>query len=389
MGEGQGMSILKTQATMAKEAGLDSPMQVGSILKIFEKYGIVDKGFEGEAEEGFRGRGVTLAHDRMSTDRLPIDWEKQKLLEDEAYFKLEQVKRLLFFPSCRKRFILEYFGDTEDLETLGENCGACDYCIEKEKFLSGGEAVLVHLSVFEIVLDAIEKYDGKFGGKRMADFLVGNAHEVFSTRGMDNDEEYGILREYSGDLVLAVIESLVHGGYLEKASGLYPVLSCTRKGKFSVRREAALRSDETELQSGVAMKVKSDVFKKDSKKKKDPKEKSSVRTGTDTLLETLALFRQGMDVPGIAQERGMAAVTIEGHIIKLFEEKKLSHEDIMVLVDPEYVEQVREVVRTDFAEGVEKLKHVKDRLAELGRGDVSYFAIKVGVAMGEKGEDGE
>ncbi len=31
---------------MAKEAGLESPMQVASILKLFERYGIVDKGFE-------------------------------------------------------------------------------------------------------------------------------------------------------------------------------------------------------------------------------------------------------------------------------------------------------------------------------------------------------
>jgi len=47
-----------------------------------------------------------------------IDWKRQDLLKDESNFKLEQMKRLLFYPSCRKRFILEYFGDTEDLATL-------------------------------------------------------------------------------------------------------------------------------------------------------------------------------------------------------------------------------------------------------------------------------
>ena len=36
---------------MAKEAGLESPMQASSILRIFEKYEIVSKGFEGESEE--------------------------------------------------------------------------------------------------------------------------------------------------------------------------------------------------------------------------------------------------------------------------------------------------------------------------------------------------
>lgn len=41
---------------MAKEAGLESPMQAASILKLFERYEIINKGFEGEAEEGFRGK---------------------------------------------------------------------------------------------------------------------------------------------------------------------------------------------------------------------------------------------------------------------------------------------------------------------------------------------
>jgi hypothetical protein len=47
-----------------------------------------------------------------------IDWKKQDALKAEAYFKLEQIKRLLFYPSCRKKFILDYFGDKEDLAKL-------------------------------------------------------------------------------------------------------------------------------------------------------------------------------------------------------------------------------------------------------------------------------
>jgi phage pi2 protein 07 len=38
-----------------------------------------------------------------------IDWKHQELLKEEAYFKLEQIKKLLFYPTCRKRFILNYF----------------------------------------------------------------------------------------------------------------------------------------------------------------------------------------------------------------------------------------------------------------------------------------
>jgi superfamily II DNA helicase RecQ len=65
-----------------------------------------------------------------------IDWKHQVKLEDEAYFKLEQIKKMLFYPHCRKRFILEYFGDEDDLAKLKDNCGTCDYCIDSKKFAS-------------------------------------------------------------------------------------------------------------------------------------------------------------------------------------------------------------------------------------------------------------
>jgi hypothetical protein len=38
----------------------------------------------------------------------------------------------------------------------------CDYCLEKDKLQSGDLENLVHLSVFEIVLDALSKFDKKY-----------------------------------------------------------------------------------------------------------------------------------------------------------------------------------------------------------------------------------
>ena len=229
LGEGAGTVVAKTQAVMAKEAGLESPMQAASILKLFERYEIINKGFEGEAEEGFRGKGITLTLDKLVPNAIPVEWDKQELLENEANHKLEQIKKLLFFPSCRKRFILEYFGDTTDLVSLGDNCGACDYCIEKHKFLSGSDAVVVPLSVFEITLDAIESFNGKFGCKLFAEFLLGNPDPKITARNMEEDENYGVLAEYSPEMVLAVIDALLSTGFVIKAAGLYPVLECAPK----------------------------------------------------------------------------------------------------------------------------------------------------------------
>ncbi|MDQ7023227.1 MAG: ATP-dependent DNA helicase RecQ, partial [Candidatus Gracilibacteria bacterium] len=81
--------ILKTQFVMATESNLNNAMKVGTILKILEKYGILKKGVEDGGD--FRGRGVTLTQEKREHSHLMIDWSHQVKLEDEAYFKLEQV----------------------------------------------------------------------------------------------------------------------------------------------------------------------------------------------------------------------------------------------------------------------------------------------------------
>ncbi len=136
------------------------------------------------------------------------------------------------------------------------------------------------------------------------------------------------------------------------------------------------------------MKIKGDVFKKKKKAPKEKKEKSEKRApkqvssaSSDTLNETLSLFRDGMGIEEIADERDVSGVTIEGHMVKLFESGRLSKEDLLTLANTEHVEKVREVLLADFRDGVEKLRPVKDRLEELGWKKVSYFEIKVGVCL--------
>ena len=127
------------------------------------------------------------------------------------------------------------------------------------------------------------------------------------------------------------------------------------------------------------MKAKNNVFKKE---KKSPQEKKSPRTAESTTFdETLALFRSGKNIKEIASERGMASVTIEGHIIQLFEDERLSAEDILTLTDPEHMRQIMDVLGTDFAGGTDKLKPIKDRLEEKGYEKILYFEIKVAVAI--------
>lgn len=120
---------------MGHESGIGNDMKVGSIIKILEKYKIVSRGVDGESGStaGFRGRGITLVKEKRTHQYIPIDWAHQNMLKNESASKLIAMKKLLFTPQCRKRFILNYFSDIADLEKLPRNCGMCDYCMDEKK----------------------------------------------------------------------------------------------------------------------------------------------------------------------------------------------------------------------------------------------------------------
>ena len=82
---------------------------------------------------GFRGKGITLIKEKRTHQYIPIDWAHQNMLKKEANTKLDAIKKFLFTPQCRKRFVLNYFSDITDLEKLPRNCSMCDYCLDQKK----------------------------------------------------------------------------------------------------------------------------------------------------------------------------------------------------------------------------------------------------------------
>ncbi len=223
----------------------------------------------------------------------------------------------------------------------------------------------------------------------MAGFLLGSRDKKLLERRMDEAPEYGVLAEYSEDFVNAVLESLLERGFLERSGSEYPVVGCAPEGRASPRRESALESEEAGLQSFVAMKTKGNVFKKSksgkTSKNRDPGEKKPKRAAGNTIKETLALFEEGLDVRGIANTREMATTTIEGHLVSLFENGSVPRERIMALVSERNVETAAKVLASEFPNGSEQLRPVRDKLEELGHRGISYFEIKLAMAMEKKG----
>ncbi|MDP2103860.1 MAG: RecQ family ATP-dependent DNA helicase [Candidatus Gracilibacteria bacterium] len=266
-GEGIGTQILKTYGVIARESGVGNDMKVGTILKLLEKYAIVKRGIDSkDTDSDFRGKGITLIAEKRKHMYIPINWDFQDTLKAESYRKLAAIKRLLFTPQCRKRFILNYFSDREDLAKLGRNCGMCDYCLDQKK---------------------------------------------------------GIVRE---------------------------------KKAFVPKAERARA-------------------KKESRPKKDRK---------NTYEETLNLFRSGKSLSAIAREREVTTQTIEVHIAKLYEGDQISTTDLAKVINVPRVQSFSNSIQKLFPDGTSYLKEIKDGLEKEHNETISYFEIRMAIAIREK-----
>lgn len=372
--------ILKTQFIMASESGINNAMKVWTILKILEKYWILKKWVEDSWD--FRGRGLTLTQEKRQHSHLMIDWKHQSKLEDEAYFKLEQVKKMLFYPHCRRKFILEYFGDWEDLWKIWDNCWTCDFCIESKKFASWDIKDLVPLSVFWIILDSVKEFDSKFWVVMFSKMLTWSEEKKILDIHLDESDFYWALEDYKKDLVKIVIESLIDNKFLLKTQWQYPLIELTQLGDDSIYKEQYIKEKNRELQQYIYMKYK---IKEKEEKSANLNVASSKGRGTKggNYKKTLELFKSWKSISEMADIEWFKDRTIEWHLLKLYESGELDLVWIMKTVDYQNIKHIKEVLNKFFPDGFEFLKDVKAKCLEEGR-EIQRSEINICKAMMEK-----
>ncbi len=380
--EWKGTIIAKTQYKMASESWVSSDMKVWTILKILEKYWILHKWIS-ENIDDFRGRWVTLDQEKRKHSYLLIDWKRQQALKDEAYFKLEQIKRLLFYPHCRKRFILEYFWDKQDLETLWENCWSCDFCLDQSKFQKLEKKDIIPVSHFSIILETIKKYNEKFWAWIITGLLIWSEEKKILDRKIDDYQYYSALKDYSKETVWAMIDSLVFEEYLYKKDWMYPVLWITELWRAVIFRDKALKENLNILNQFVVGKVWLNLFKK----KSNDKTKSYWNSKWNTFKESFELIKKYKDlgfkkmINKLEKERWLKRITLESHIVKLYSTWDLSLMDILKMIKLWDIKKVKIVINEELNGDFEKLKPIKEKLEKNWDKEISYFEIKITIEM--------
>lgn len=138
--------------------------------------------------------------------------------------KLNKMSRLCETQTCRRKFMMNYFG-----EEYPDYCGSCDVCLSKYEKFDG-------TIVAQKALSAVARLDQRYGVNFVIDFLRGSKSEkIFDwqmklkTYGVGADTGKEEWRQYLNDLIVM--------GYLHQEDGQYPVLKLTERSKAVLKGE--------------------------------------------------------------------------------------------------------------------------------------------------------
>ena len=149
--------------------------------------------------------------------------------QQNARQKMAQMVKFAQLTTCRRRFIMEYFGERWE----EENCKGCDICLGPREQFDATEVALK-------ILSAVIRTGERFGANHIVQVLTGSREKRILELGHDQLSVHGISKDFGGPQLREVIEQLHSKGLLERGKGDYPTVVVSPRGREFLQKPEAL-----------------------------------------------------------------------------------------------------------------------------------------------------
>ncbi len=151
---------------------------------------------------------------------------------DRAFARLRRVLGYCQLRTCRRRHLLDYFG--EQSPEGAEGCGNCDNCLDPESDLAEFDGT----EIAQKILSGVHRTGARFGMAYVTEVLRGSRSKKVLQFRHDRLSVHGIARDVPAEDLRDLADQLVDRGLLVRAAGEYPTVSISRAGwKFLRARE--------------------------------------------------------------------------------------------------------------------------------------------------------
>lgn len=228
-----------------------NPMAVSTAISVLARQGWIER-FD---VPGQRLKGTRIKQLGQSGHSLPIDADALAIKASRDATRLKTVIQFAYAPSCRQRWILNYFG-----EQNGKNCQRCDNC-KQIKHHSAHEPNEDEWILIRKALSGVarmsqymgpDQWAAKFGKRKIIQCLLGSQSTVIRDRGLDQLSTYGILKDEGSAYVNALFECLERAGLVQVVVERdYPLLQLTPAGSGIMRGTGSIELELPERTAGV------------------------------------------------------------------------------------------------------------------------------------------